>query len=166
MDAIIERVIKRYEESVREQNKTRHSLYGQLSIVILGQQGLLVRKAELSGLNLLATTDFDALLKGEPPLEDVFKRFLREEGISYDEESIYIWLPDETRYELLYESKEVKVESPYPIYLIVSKAVKAPRKNKQLVIDAISKYGDELLILMERYNVDPERFFDEDSDEQ
>jgi hypothetical protein len=106
----------------------------------------------------VATVDFDEHLIGEPPLEDLFKKVLREHGLSYDEQSRYIWLPKETEYETLYSSEILLVTSPLPIYLIVSKAVKAPEKNKSLVRDAIVMYGDELLHLLEKYEV-PIHFF-------
>ncbi len=155
MDEGLERVISKFEAEIQKLNAVRSlGPHKPLRVTILGQQGLLIRRESLSNLTLLATTDFDARLDGEVPLADVFKRLLREEGISYDNDSDYIWLPEETKYETIYETKFILVDSPLPIYLIVSKAVKAPEKNKQLVTDAIVEFGDELLTLLQRYEAD------------
>lgn len=159
---ILERVISKFENEVKAQNEVRHSgPFRRMKIAILGQQALLVRRETLPKLKLLATNDFDGLLNGEPPLEDIFKRILKEEGLTYDEQSRYIWLPDETGYELIYQSDFVEVDSPAPIYLIVSKAVKAPEKNKQLVREAIEQFGDDLLGLLEKYKVNLNYFVGE-----
>ena len=77
-----------------------------------------MRSDSLPNLKLLATTDFDGLLRGEVPTEDIFKVCLRDAGLTYDEQSEYIWLPDETSYEELYDSKTIRVTSPQPVYLV------------------------------------------------
>jgi len=157
----LERVVKRFEVEVSKLNQDRRAgPFGTLKVRVLGQQALLIRRASLSGLRLLATTDFDAVLNGEPPLEDIFKRFLREEGLTYDEQSPLIWLPEETKCETIYKSEIIEVEGPLPIYLIVSKAVKAPEKNKLLVTQAIEVFGDEFLGMLEKYGADINYFID------
>lgn len=77
------------------------------------------------------------------------------------EDSQYIWLPEETKYEQIYKSEYLEIISPLPIYLIVSKACKAPEKNKVLVLQAIDEYQDELLELLEKYQVDIAYFLEE-----
>ena len=134
MDKSLFDSINRFETIVEKLNQDRSvGPFRRLRVTVLGQHGLLIQKDKLSNIDLLATNDFDAFLNGEPPLEDIFKKTLRENGLTYDEKSEYIWLPEETRYSVIYESESIIVESPLPIYLIVSKAVKAPLKNKQLV---------------------------------
>lgn len=151
---LLKGIIENFENEVQKLNADRRiGPLRKLKVTILGQQGLLIRQDSLIGLQLLATTDFDGLLQGEPPLEDIFKRLLREEGLTYDEQSHYIWLPEETKSEIIYDSDLIEVKSPFPIYLIVSKAAKAPEKNKQLVIDAINEFGDPLISLLEKYEV-------------
>jgi hypothetical protein len=61
-------------------------------------------------------------------------------------------------YEELYDSTTIQVTSPQPVYLIVSKAVKAPEKNKQLVIDSISEFGESLIELLEKYGAEIDYF--------
>jgi hypothetical protein len=163
MDPLLQRILLSFESRVREYNKTRYEGPApQLQVTVLGQQGLLIRRESLPALTLLATTDFDALLNGQPPLGDIFKRCIRDEGLSYDEQSIYIWLPEETQYEALYESDFISVKSPQPIYLILSKARYAPEKNRQLVAEAIVQFGETLLELMDKHGVDAEFFLQEE----
>lgn len=159
MENVFFQVIHAYEAKGAKLNKERASgPLSKLLVTVLGQQGLLVRSDSLPNLKLLATTDFDGLLRGEVPTEDIFKACLREAGLTYDEQSEYIWLPDETSDEELYDSKTIRVTSPQPVYLIVSKAVKAPEKNKQLVIDSISEFGESLIELLEKYGADIDYF--------
>lgn len=159
MKSMLSNLIARFEEAVRRLNVGRSiGPFRKFEVTVLGQQGLLIRQETLPNLRLLATTDFDAFLSAEPPLDDLFKRLLREEGLIYDEQSQYVWLPEETTFELIYDSDSIRVLSPLPLYLIVSKAVKAPQKNKQLVTSAIVQFGDELLRLFEKYHVDVEQF--------
>ena len=159
MDPMLKRIVEKFEREVRKLNGNRSGEpYRSLHVTVLGQQALLIRRENLRGLSLLATTDFDAYLKGEPPLEDVFKRLLREEGLSYDEKSEYIWLPEETTYETMYESSYVTIVSPLPIFLLTSKAKMAPERNKQLVADAIVEFGEPLLRLFEKHGVDIDNF--------
>lgn len=161
MDDTLNQVIAKFEAEIKRLNAARSiAPFRKFHLTILGQHALLIRRESLPNLRLLATTDFDALLNGEPPLEDIFKRLLKDAGLIYDNDSEYIWLPDETKYETLYQSDYIKVDSPLPIYLIVSKALKAPEKNKQLVIQAIAEFGDELLKLMEKYKVDLNYFIE------
>ena len=88
MDSILERVIENFEKRVQQMNTARSAgAFRKLKVTVLGQQGLLLRRQSLTKLRLLATTDFDGLLNGEPPLEDIFKLLLREEGLTYDEHS-------------------------------------------------------------------------------
>lgn len=164
-----QRVIADFEARVAQLNLTRMNNVPcrPLEVIILGQQALLVQHKKLAGLTLLATTDFDAQLRGEVPLEDIFKNCLRECGITYDEESHMIWMPAETKYEQLYESEYLSVMVPLPVYLLLSKAKYAKKKNRQLIVEAIADdtLSDELLELMDMYDVDVEYFLGEEADE-
>lgn len=155
MDEVLTNVIKAYEKEVKKLTKNRSIPFvNKLKVTVLGQQGLLIRRDKMKNVPLVATNDFDANLKGEPPLEDIFKNKLRKFGLTYDEKSNFIWMPDETKYESIYESDLIFLESPHPIYLIANKALHAPVKNKPLVIAAIAEYGEELITLLEKYKVD------------
>ncbi len=163
MSEFLKNIISKFEDRVGKLNSGRHAgPYSALKVTVLGQQALLLRQEYLKNFSLIATNDFDGLLNGEIPLEDIFKAILREEGLTYDEDSEYIWLPAETEYELIYKSEYIEIVSPYPIYLIVSKALKASEKNKALVIQAMQEFTDDLLQLFEKYNVDVEYFLDKE----
>lgn len=159
MYPVLMNAIKAFEDEVGKLNSARSvGSFRKLEVTVLGQQGLLIRQAQFPTLPLLATTDFDAHLKGEPPLEDIFKNKLKDIGLTYDEKSEYIWLPEETEYEEVYNSDLIVVRSPLPIYLIVSKALKAKEKNRALVTAAINEFGESLISLLVKYKVNIDYF--------
>lgn len=155
-------MIVAFEKTARKLKKERLTKpLEKLKVTVPGQQGLLIRRESLPGLTLIATNDFDGHLNGEPPLENVFKRSLRDDGLAYDKDSPYIWLPEETEHEVVYNSEFMIIDSPLPKYLLVSKAKYAPEKNRQLIVDAIIDLGDEFLALMEKHGVDIGSFIEE-----
>lgn len=155
MNEDIAKIITEYELRVRKLNAKEH----RTSFEATRHS---VRPARVvTGLHLVATSDFDGLLRGEVPTADIFKVCVQKAGFTYDEQSEFIWLPEETEYEVLYESELLMMDSPKPIYLIVSKAVKAREKNRQLIIDAIATFDDQLFELLEKYEVDLEFFLGE-----
>ncbi|WP_171039902.1 hypothetical protein, partial [Streptococcus pseudopneumoniae] len=67
-------------------------------------------------------------------------------------------MPDETQYSGFYTGKWVDVTLAKPEYILVSKALKAPDKNKQLIADYISSGPPEIFYeLAEKYKVDLEK---------
>lgn len=84
MFLLLRKVISEFESRVGVMNTTRtFGPFAPLKVTILGQQALLIRQDQLKHLHLLATTDFDGLLNGETPLEDLFKIILKNEGMKY-----------------------------------------------------------------------------------
>ena len=57
-----------------------------------------------------------------------------------------IWIPPGAKFEILFDLKNVVVKSIDPESALVSKAVKAPEKNKQLIREAIASGKFKTLI--------------------
>jgi len=74
----------------------------------------------------------DSVVKKE--LTSILKKY----GLIYDGDSKLIWIPPGAKFEILFDLKNVVVKSIDPESALVSKAVKAPEKNKQLIREAIA----------------------------
>jgi hypothetical protein len=107
-------------------------------VQLLGQMSLLSNDKVSPLLSLAQTGDLDALLRMEHVVKVELKRLLQKHGLIYDEDSSLIWIPPGAMFEALFDLDHVTVESIDPESALVSKAVKAPKKNKQLIREAIA----------------------------
>jgi phage antirepressor YoqD-like protein len=108
-------------------------------VTILGQMCLLVDEAVSAVLNLAQTGDLDAKLKMDFPVKKKLTELLAEHGLIYDEDSEKIFIPKGSKELPLFEFKNITVKRLDPESALVSKAVKAPGKNRQLLREAIDK---------------------------
>ncbi len=123
---------------------------------ILGQMALLVSEAQLP---LLATIDVDAQVRGEYATLQIWKRLLEKEGLEHDPLADEIWMPTETQTEVLFRGAHVEFVVATVDYVLVSKALKAPDKNKALLAEYIRRGGsDRFFSLAEKYQIDLARF--------
>lgn len=113
--------------------------YKKVEITLLGQVSLLVNSDVSIALTLTQTADLDALLKAEHKVKVEFKKILEEYGYVYDEDSPYIWIPPQAHFKALFDFKYVLVKVLDAESALVSKAVKAPEKNKILIREALAK---------------------------
>lgn len=127
-------------------------------ITILGQMGLLIDKEIAIQLSPVATADLDAWVKADHQIITQFKKLLDTEGLVLDELSNEIWLPEEYKTESFFKGERVTCLKVKPLYLLVSKAIKAKEKNRILVKDAISVFREELVDLIVKYGGDPNYF--------
>jgi hypothetical protein len=107
-------------------------------VQILGQISLLVHEGAAAILNLTQTADLDAALTMGYSVKEELKSLLRNKGYIYDEDSNLIWIPEGAEFLPFLELNNVLVESIDPESALVSKAVKAPDKNRQLIRQAIA----------------------------
>jgi hypothetical protein len=107
-------------------------------VKILGQMSLLANEKVSMLLTLAQTADMDALLIMDSVLKEELKQLLKKYGLVYDEDSYLIWIPNGAAFEALFDFKNVTVKVIDPESAVVSKAVKAPEKNKQLIREAIA----------------------------
>ena len=113
---------------------------------LLGQMSLLVNKKVSTILSLAQTADRDAQLDMDSVVKKELTSILKKYGLIYDEDSKLIWIPPGAKFEILFDLKNVVVKSIDPESALVSKAVKAPEKNKQLIREAIASGKFKTLI--------------------
>ncbi len=110
-------------------------------VQLLGQISLLSHDKVSAILSLAQTGDVDAFLTMDHVVKVELKKALRAQGLVYDEDSYLIWVPPGSKFETFLSLDNLFVESIDPESALVSKAVKAPEKNKQLIRQAIASDG-------------------------
>lgn len=129
---------------------------GRCDIRVLGQVALLEARVSL---HLVATQDVDAYIKGEYPIQQKLDEILNRHGKHLDTDSSLIWMPKETQYDLIYDGKSVKGWVACADYVLVSKALKAPGKNKALIQEYLAKGASPVFMeLAGKYRLDLEQF--------
>lgn len=108
-----------------------------VEIRLLGQMSLLANEKVSAELHLAQTADLDAFLQMEHFVKIEFKKLLMDAKLVYDEDSHLVWIPSSARFEEIFRYKNFSVLAIDPESALVSKAVKAPEKNKQLIREAI-----------------------------
>lgn len=125
-----------------------------VELKVLGQMALFANEYASASLDLVQTKDLDAIIEGDWVVRSMFKETLRHHGLVYDDLSDEIWIPPEATFDEYYNSSLLRVLVLSPLYVLVSKAVKAPEKNKQLITQAISVWGESLIEKIEEYGQD------------
>ena len=64
--------------------------------------------------------------------------FLEENGLVYDEDSHLVWIPENAKEIELFNFKNIEAKLIDAESTLVSKAIHAPQKNKQLIRQAIA----------------------------
>lgn len=126
------------------------------TIRVLGQAALL--EAGLS-LQLAATHDVDVIADYDDAVRVEFARLLAAEGRELDPVGAEAWMPRETRYTLLFSGKFVKLLLAEPEAVLVSKALKAPSKNRPLLTEYLARTPSaRFWELAKRYALNVEQF--------
>lgn len=126
------------------------------TIRVLGQAALWVAKVDLT---LTATQDLDAYADYDWVVQKELERLLAKDGQVLDPHGHEVWMPRETRYDLLYEGTYVDARVADPDAVLISKACKAPDKNMGLIIEYLAKGASERFFeLAQKYAVDLEQF--------
>lgn len=125
-------------------------------IRLLGQMALLESRAPLQ-LNL--TNDVDVYADYEHAVEQEFRRLLASAGKELDRFGSEVWMPRETRYANLFVGEFVTMLVADMDAVLVSKALKAPVKNRALIVEYLAAgASDRFFTLATRYRVDLELF--------
>ncbi len=142
MKKLLKKVFKTLDIKIADENRVRVESGGLLvpkcEITILGQMSLLTNDKVSSFLTLAQTGDMDALISLNTFVKIELKKLLIENGLVYDEDSEKIWIPKESGYEELFNFPFIHVRIIDAESALVSKAIKAPLKNKQLIREAIA----------------------------
>ena len=118
---------------------------------LLGQSALLEAKLKL---HLNATTDIDAYTNADWYVIERLGELLQNEGLHFDTLSKEIWMPEETTYTELFNGQVVNLLCADPVFVMVSKALKAPRRNLQLIADYIAQDpASEFFPLCSKYQI-------------
>jgi hypothetical protein len=161
-ESIFQKLDKRIDAINSSRREEGLSGVGKSKIKLLGQMSLIANEKISAVLSLAQTADVDALLKMDQIVKKQFEAVLKEHGLLYDEDSYLIWIPKGAKFEDVFNLKNVIVKAIDPESALVSKAVKAPEKNKQIIREAIAsgKFPD-LLDKIEKNGGDL-NFFSED----
>jgi hypothetical protein len=142
------------DERIDELNRERRSegMLGAVGVEVrlLGQMCLLTNPRVSAILHLAQTADVDPFLQMDSFVKEELKRLLAEVGLAYDEDSTLIWIPEGAKFEPLFNLTNLKVLALDPESALVSKAVKAPEKNRVLIREALAsgqfaKLADRIL---------------------
>lgn len=138
---------------ITEQNNERAQdglvRLGKCEIKLLGQMSLMAHEKAAAVLRLFQTRDVDARLeKMDHAVKQKLVSLLAARRLVYDEDSHLVWIPQDSKFEILFSCKNFAVTVIDPESALLSKAIKAKEKNKQLIQDAIA--SDLFPVLMDR----------------
>ena len=126
------------------------------TVRVLGQSALWAAGVDLT---LTATQDVDAYGDYEWAVQQELERLLGEHGKVLDPHGHEVWMPTETTYSPIYRGKFVEALVADADAVLISKALKAPEKNRALVTEYLAKGASERFFeLAQKYRVDLEQF--------
>jgi hypothetical protein len=125
-------------------------------IRVLGQ-GALFELA--TGLTLQATSDVDVYANYSHAVEVQFRHLLKARHLALDPLGHEVWMPPETQYDPIYQGRFVTAKVARAEYVLISKAARAPEKNRALLAEYLAKGASPLFLeLAERHRVNLEIF--------
>jgi hypothetical protein len=107
-------------------------------VLLFGQMSLMLNESVATFLNLIQTGDMDAKLQMDYFTKKKMQDLLEANGLVYDEDSHLIWIPENAQVIELFKFKNIEVKLIDAESTLVSKAIHAPQKNKQLIRQAIA----------------------------
>lgn len=129
---------KRVENENKERDLRGARRIPQTRIEILDQTSLLLQPELTVKLTLAQTGDLDAQLQADHFVKQNLKEILPDYGFIYDEDSFLIFIPEGSHFSTFLALAVIEVVVIDPESALVSKAVKAPEKNIQLIRQAIA----------------------------
>ena len=129
---------KRIEIENKEREQTGTIRIPQTRIEILGQTSLLIQPELTINLTLAQTGDLDAKLTADHFVKKNLKEILPKYGFIYDEDSYLIFIPENSYFSNFLNLTMIEIVVIDPESALVSKALKAPEKNIQLIRQAIA----------------------------
>ena len=134
-------IFKKLHERILIENSVRRisgaMLIANSKVEVLGQTSLLLQPELTYSLSLAQTGDLDAFLEADYFVKKELKLILQEHGFIYDEDSPLIYIPPGSRFLPFLDLEMLEVSVIDPESALVSKAVKSPEKNIQLIRQAI-----------------------------
>jgi hypothetical protein len=125
-------------------------------VKLLGQTALLEAKVPLT---LAVTNDVDVYADYEFAIEQEFRRLLATKGRELDSLGGEVWMPAETTYQPLFAGHCVRLLVADPEAVLVSKGLKAPRKNRAVLTEYLARGPSaRFMKLAQKYQLDLEQF--------
>lgn len=158
--SVLEEVTRELDQWIIEENTARRA-DGRLGlsrceIRLLGQAALLEQRLPIP---LTTTRDVDVRANYEHAVEVRFRELLARRGLELDPVGHEAWMPRETRYTPLFQGDYVRLLIADPEAILVSKGLKAPRKNRHVITTYLAGGPSErFLTLAARYGLDLEQF--------
>lgn len=126
------------------------------TIHLLGQSALFEVGVPLT---LAVTNDVDVRADYAHAVEAELRRLLKQAGKELDPLGDEVWMPKETRYDVLFAGEFVTLKVADVEAILISKALKAPRKNRALIVEYLARGATpRFMSLARRYRVDLESF--------
>lgn len=135
-------------------------------ILLFGQMSLMLNESVAANLNLVQTADMDAKLRMDYFTKNKLLELLEANGLVYDEDSHLVWIPENARTIEWLMLKNIEVKLMDAESTLVSKAIRAPQKNKQLIRQAIASGKFPNIVDRIIQNNGKLDFFLEDNDEK
>jgi hypothetical protein len=118
---------------------------------VVGQAALLEANLEFG---IATTVDVDILNNAKHEVAAKLNELLLAEGLELDPLSNQIWMPEKTIYTTLYKGEWTHALLAQTEYIMVSKAIKSPEKNKVLLRTYIAHRPPKLFFdLCEKYKI-------------
>jgi len=145
---MLNKLVLALKEEIDEVNKERLKdelgHLDQVHLKILGQSALLFNPDISKKITINQTRDLDAIIEGNWSQRGLINRAIAKLNLIYDDFSKEIWIPPGSHLILAHESHEIKLETLDPFFVLLSKAVKAPEKNKELIAQGLVIFGEDL----------------------
>jgi hypothetical protein len=144
------------ERSNREARSEGMAAIRPCSIRLLGQMALFEAGVPLT---LVATHDVDVYANFDWAVRKELERLLARAGRVLDPLGHEVWMPQETEYDLVFTGRWVQGLVAQPDFVLLSKALKAPEKNRALIVELLATGASpRFFALAERYELDLEQF--------
>lgn len=164
--SILAKCFERLNEAIEVENTARledrlgrNELIPRTEIRIMGQMSLLTNDVVSAQIHLIGTVDVDASIDGGPYswVGKKFAEILAIDGLELDKYADEIWLPTGASFTEVFSKKNLRCVRLEPIPALISKAVKAPVKNRILIRQALAVFP-ELKPLIEAHGGDISNF--------
>ena len=142
----LEKIFRRLDQAIEVENQGRRAddleereLIGATEIRIMGQMSLLTNDNVTAEIKLFATQDVDAVVSGGRYgwVAKKFSELLEADGLELDDYADEIWLPDGATFTKVFSGTYLTCLRLNHLDALVSKAIKAPVKNKILIRQAL-----------------------------
>ena len=138
----MEKIFTELNQAVEFENRRRLKegtlIIPRSEVIIFGQMSLMLNEFIEPILTLIQTGDMDAKLRMDFFTKRKLMDLLEANGLVLDEDSHLIWIPEDAREIELFNFKNIQVHLIDAESTLVSKAIHAPQKNKQLIRQAIA----------------------------